>query len=88
VPVSVLRNTPFNITFGSSVWARVSATNIIGSTEFSPAGNGAILLTTPDSPVNLANVPSITTGSRIGLTWSDGAADGGAPILDYLITWD
>jgi len=46
------------------------------------------MLTTPDAPVNLENVPSITTGSQIGLVWKDGAIDGGADILDYTITWD
>jgi len=88
VPVGTLRAAPFNLDWGVSVWAKVSATNVIGTTEFSSEGNGAIMLTSPDAPINLANVPEITTGSQIGLVWEDGAIDGGADVIDYKITWD
>jgi hypothetical protein len=46
------------------------------------------MLTTPDAPINLANVPGITTGSQIGLVWEDGAIDGGADVTDYTLSWD
>jgi len=39
------------------------ATNIVGSTSYSADGNGAIILTVPDAPVNLANVVTVTSGS-------------------------
>lgn len=41
----------------------------------------------PDAPVNLVNVPEITTGTTIGLAWDDGANDGGTPILDYHVAF-
>jgi hypothetical protein len=40
----------------------------------------------PDAPINLQNVPVITTAYQIGLDWSvDGVYDGGSPILDYML---
>jgi hypothetical protein len=35
IPVSVLRAEPFNLEWGSSIWVKVSATNIIGDGQFS-----------------------------------------------------
>jgi hypothetical protein len=83
-----LRSAPFNLDWGDSIWAKISATNIIGTTALTAPGNGAIMLTQPDKPLNLQNVPEITSGSQIGLTWTDGLVTGGAPILSYRITWD
>lgn len=47
-----------------------------------------MLLTVPDPPTGLSNLPLITSGSRIGITWQAGAMNGGAPVLDYTILWD
>jgi hypothetical protein len=59
-------------TWGASVYAKVMASNIKGNSAISLAGNGANILRIPDAPQNLANVPSLTTGTTIGLTWTDG----------------
>ena len=42
----------------------------------------------PDAPVSLANVAATTTASQIGLSWSDGAYDGGSSIIDYTVFGD
>jgi len=42
----------------------------------------------PDAPINLADLPDVTTDIQIGVTWVDGAADGGSPILDYRVSYD
>lgn len=63
IPVNVLRTAPYSLEWGASIWAKVSATNVIGTTDMSSAGNGAIMLTSPDAPIDLSNVPEITTGS-------------------------
>ena len=51
-------------------------------------GNGAVITTNPDAPVSLANVALVTDASKIGLTWSAGASNGGTPVIDYRISWD
>jgi len=33
----------------------------------------------------LANVPLITTAYQIGLSWTEGAYNGGSPVLDYQV---
>lgn len=63
VPVNILRSSPFDLEWGSSIWAKITATNVIGTTAESAPGNGAIMLTSPDKPEDLQNVPEITTGS-------------------------
>jgi len=63
IPISVLKATPFSIDWGRSIFARITATNVYGNSVVSPAGNGAIILTVPDAPTNLANNLGITTGS-------------------------
>jgi len=40
----------------------------------------------PDSPTDLANEPSITNESQIGLSWNEGAYDGGSPVIDYTLS--
>jgi hypothetical protein len=51
---------PYHLTWGSSIFAKVIAKNLIGNSVESLSGNGAIILTYPDVPINLANVPSVT----------------------------
>ena len=55
IPISTLLGAPFNLVYGSSVYARSAAINIIGSSLFSTAGNGAVIAMSyaPDAPVNL-----------------------------------
>jgi hypothetical protein len=53
VPISSITSTPFLLVWGSSVFASVTATNAYGSSLPSIGGNGAIILTVPDAPVNL-----------------------------------
>ena len=37
----------------------------------------------PDAPLNLAEVPGLTTAYQIGLIWIDGVYDGASPVIDY-----
>ena len=54
IPISTLKQPPFDLPWGGSVFAKVVATNIYGSSAESNQGNGAILLTYPDAPTDLA----------------------------------
>jgi len=49
------------------------------------AGNGAVILTYPDEPINLANNLDVTWGTVIGLEWDEGSFDAGTPVLDFTI---
>jgi hypothetical protein len=84
--VTVLRNTPFSLAWGTSVYAKVIATNAYGSSVESSAGNGAVITTTPDSPISLAENTSLRTKSTLGLTWSKADFIGGAEIIDYRVS--
>lgn len=69
VPISTLKTTPYSISWGLSIYATVTAVNVYGLSVESLEGNGAIILTIPDAPINLVNVASITRGTKIGLSW-------------------
>lgn len=53
VPVTNLKNAPYSLPWGAHVYAKVIATNIYGSAEASEAGNGAMITTNPDPPIDL-----------------------------------
>lgn len=41
VPVETLKAAPWNLAYGSFIYARVKATNIVGDSDYSNVGNGA-----------------------------------------------
>jgi hypothetical protein len=60
VSISTFVASPYSIDWGQSIYAQVAAINVIGTGEFSEAGNGAVILTNPAPPTNLANIAAIT----------------------------
>jgi hypothetical protein len=88
IPKSTLNRSPISLAWGVSVHAYVVASNGIGNSVASTVGNGAYILTYPDSPLNLSNNALLTTASQITLTWSPGASTGGVPVLTYDLTFD
>ena len=87
IPVTVLRSSPFNLDWGTSVYAQVIATNSYGDSVASTKGNGAIITTTPDAPTNLIEVTEQRTKSTLGLTWTAPAFTGGAVIDEYRVSY-
>lgn len=85
IPVETLRNDPFNLEWGAYVVAQVAATNVVGTSEYSLKGSGAFVYTLPDAPFNVANDAALTQSNQVGLTWSEGAFNGGTPIIDYSV---
>jgi hypothetical protein len=63
VLISDLIVAPYHLAWGSSVYAKVEAINLIGTSVISTSGNGAIILTVPDAPVSLSNVAATTSAS-------------------------
>lgn len=86
--MSDLTSAPYSLLFGDSVFAKVVAINYYGASQSSVEANGAIIVTVPDAPVGLQNDLLITTAYKIGFTWQDGPSKGGAPILDYRVSYD
>jgi hypothetical protein len=66
----------------------VLARNIVGSSNASISGNGAIITTNPNPPTSLANNAAVTSSSLIALTWVAPTIDGGSAIIDYRVSWD
>jgi hypothetical protein len=78
----------YQLPWGSSIQAKVNAYNIYGYSTESEVGNDAIILTNPDAPINVVEIISSRTPTTITIEWEDGAADGGAPVEDYRVTYD
>jgi len=70
VPISTLVAAPFNLQWGSTIYATISAVNIYGTSVISTSVSGAVIVTVPDAPMNLANNVALTTGSMITITWA------------------
>jgi hypothetical protein len=86
IPVSVLKAAPFSLDWGDSVYAKIVATNIKGNSLSSDAGNGAIIVTNPDPPTNLAENSADRSYTVIGLTW-DEPYNGGSTITEYRVNF-
>jgi len=44
---------PYNITWGSNIYVRISAINAYGESGFSVISSGTVLITKPDAPINI-----------------------------------
>jgi hypothetical protein len=88
IPFSVLLAPPFNLAGEASVYAKITATNAIGQSAESSAGNGATLPTAsvPSAPQSLTMDSQST--SSVGFTWSAPSSNGGSAVLDYRVSWD
>ncbi len=51
--------------WGMSVFATVSATNIYATSTDSISGSGAVILTVPSKPINLSNIPELTSEIKL-----------------------
>jgi hypothetical protein len=55
----------------------------------SSAGNGAVILTYPDAPVDLKLNPTfVRTSTQLSISWNEGPANGGTPVTSYRIYFD
>lgn len=69
VLVSTLKNSPFSLEWGSSIFAKVVAINAYGRSLESEVGNGAVIITYADKPVNLAETVSARSATTITFSW-------------------
>jgi hypothetical protein len=75
------------LTEGNCVYAKVTATNSKGTSSASAAGNGATIIEAPNAPISLAEDTSKRDPTTLGLTWSEGASNGGASVTEYRINY-
>ena len=73
---------------GDSIFVKIVSVNVYGESQQSSAGNGALIQTIPDSPINLVNDASTSTGYLIKFTWTEGISNGGSKVIDYNIYYD
>ena len=88
VPFLTFKAAPFNLAWGASIYAKVAATNIMGSSLTSSAGNGAIITKIPDPPERLISDDGISNAVVIGMNWDAPTETGGLEILDYRLWYD
>jgi hypothetical protein len=61
VPLSTLTSTPYSLSLGATVDAKLVAYNFYGDSATSSIGSGANIVGVPDSAVSLASDPLITS---------------------------
>ena len=69
IPIATLRASPFNLPWGSSIYAYVRAQNNYGVSDASSAGNGAVILRAPDVPTTVLEISELKTATSIALSW-------------------
>lgn len=80
-----MKNGPFSLEWGSSIFAKVVAINLYNRSVESPEGNGAVIITYADKPTNLSEVILARSATTITFTWSAGPLNGGSTVFDYQI---
>jgi hypothetical protein len=87
IPISTLRSVPFSHTWGAQIIARLAATNVYGTSDYSAEGQGAVILTTPDVPLNLVEVAASKSATSISVSWQEGVQNGGTSVIDYTLSY-
>jgi hypothetical protein len=82
-----LTNEPYLLGLAANVNVKVIATNVKGDSPESPLGGGATIIEAPDAPINFAEDTSKRDPTTLGLTWDEGAANGGSSVIEYRISY-
>ena len=88
VQVTSLKNPPFSLPWGSSVFVKVVAFNIYGDSLTSDVGNGAVIITYADPPVSLIETIAQRAPTSITFSWLLGSKNGGSAVTDFRISHD
>ena len=84
----MIHSAPYSLLLGNSIYAQVIAENFYGFSPMSPEGNGALMTLVPDAPTDLVENVQVTTRTLTEFAWSEGASDGGSPVLDFRVWYD
>lgn len=74
------------LTPGTTYAFKVFARNAVGSGDLSLPVS-ILAAKEPDAPLNLQNNPAVTTAYQVGLTWQEGAYNGGSAVVDYELSY-
>jgi hypothetical protein len=88
--MSVLRDSPYSLSLGDSVQAKVRAYNERGWSSYSSSGSGATVQTIPGT-MSAPTRGSATSETQIEVSWTaltSSTQTGGATILSYNLQWD
>ena len=89
VSSSIFNGSPYFIQWGNSIYAIVAATNIYGTSSFSPIGNGAVIITVPGAPTISTSSGTYTiTTSSVRFICAASNKVVGASVIDYSVYWD
>jgi hypothetical protein len=88
VPVQTLKEAPFSLVWGASVYAYVVAHNAYGNSAVSARGNGAVIVTMPEPPRNLVEDTLYRSATSLGLEWTQPLTNGGSLVIDYRLLYD
>jgi hypothetical protein len=78
--------TSVTLNAGTTYVFKVQARNSVGFSNDS-VELSVLAAKLPDSPVSLIDVPATTTANQVGLSWSDGAYNGGSLVIDYQVSF-
>ena len=84
VPVSVLRENKYDLQWGDTIYASVSAQNAVGDSARSATGQSEPVYTIPSEPTIHDDI-KVTSAVSVGLKWDVSISDGGTPIIDYAV---
>jgi hypothetical protein len=59
----------YDLSWGSSIYAKLNAYNQYGYSDNSVVGNGAVILTNPDAPINVVEIIPARTPTTITIEW-------------------
>ena len=82
IPLSILFTAPYNLSWGTGIYAVVHSLNLAGFATSAPS-DGEIMITYPDPPTNF-----LVDSKTMLFTWDRGDFDGGTPVINYRILWD
>jgi hypothetical protein len=75
-----------SVTAGLTYTFKVTSRNTVGSSLDSQTIS-ILAAKQPDAPLNLQNVPGLTSAYQIGVKWDDGSYDGASPVIDYELSY-
>lgn len=58
---------PYSLSLGDKIEAKLIATNVKGDSPVSEVGDGALVITTPDAPINLQEETIHRSPTTLGL---------------------